>query len=47
MRRALAHDLRTSRRQKQLQPFHMGSSGKLLPLVVHPENAERKHRIHA
>ncbi len=44
---ALAHDLRSSGRQEQLQPFHVSTSGKLLPLVVHPENAEGEHRIHA
>jgi hypothetical protein len=46
MRRALAHDLRPSGRQEQLQPFHVSSPGELLPLVVHPENAEGEHRIH-
>ena len=46
VRRALAHDFRSSRRQKQLQPFHVSSSGKLLPLVIHPENAEGEHCIH-
>ena len=47
MRRALAHDFRSARRQKQLQSFHVGPSGKLLALVVHPENAEGQQRIHA
>src|SRR5208337_4638660 len=37
---ALAHDIRAAWRQKKLQPFDMGSSRKLLALIVHPENAE-------
>ena len=37
---ALAHNLRAPGRQEQLQPFHLRAPGKLLALVVHPENAE-------
>ena len=35
-----------ARRQKQLQPFDMCASGKLLALIVHPENAKGKRRVH-
>ena len=40
IRRTLANDLRASRREKQLQSFHLGTSGEALALVVHPEDAE-------
>jgi hypothetical protein len=41
IRRTLANDLRASRREKQLQSFDLGTSGEVLALVVHPQDAER------